>query len=60
MTMYAQPMKQVAKCHRVLLLSFVSVLLFILTAGRFESHERAIAAWAPQGAVYYVAPAGDD
>jgi len=58
--MYDQPTKQVAKCQRILLLSFVSVLLFILTAGRFESHERAKAAWSPQGTVFYVAPTGDD
>jgi len=58
--MYDQPTKQVAKCQRVLLLSFVSVLLFILAAGRFESNEWAKAAWSPQGTVYYVAPTGDD
>ena len=59
-TIYDQPTKQVAQCQRIWLLSLVSVLLFILTAGRFEPNERAKVALSPQGTVYYVAPAGDD
>ena len=46
--------------RRVWLFALVAALLFILTAGRFESYERARAVWSPQGHLYYVAPTGDD
>lgn len=38
----------------------VFAALFFLTEGRFESRAGAKAAWSPQGAVFYVAPTGDD
>ena len=46
--------------RRVWLFALVAALLFILTAGRFESYGRARAVWSPQGHLYYVAPTGDD
>jgi len=45
---------------RIWFAPLVFALLFTLTVGRFESHERATATWTPQGTVYYVAPTGDD
>jgi hypothetical protein len=45
---------------RLFLPLLVSALLFALTAGRLASQQRAEETLTPQGAVYYVAPTGDD